>query len=364
MILKDIISFLESRANLSLQESYDNSGLITGNASMEITGAIISLDCTEEVVMEAQRKGCNLVIAHHPIVFSGLKKINGKNYVERTIIAAIKHDIAIYAIHTNLDNVSQGVNRKIAEVLGLQDLKILEPMTGKLQKISVFVPESYLEKVRLAMFEVGAGEIGQYDHCSWSVSGTGTFRAGEGAQPFTGSIGSDHHEPEHRLELVFPTWKKSEVVAAMKSVHPYEEIAYDIYSIENQWTEIGAGMIGELPEALNTLDFLQLVKTTMKAGVVRFTKPTKEKVKRIAICGGSGSFLLKQAIQSGADVFVTADFKYHQFFDAESRIVIADIGHYESEQYTMQLLNDWLKQKFPTFASHLTEVITNPVYYL
>lgn len=364
MILKDIIQFLEGRAHPSLQEGYDNSGLITGNPDMQVSGAMIALDCTEEVVNEAIRKGFNLIIAHHPIVFSGLKKINGKNYIERTIIAAIKHDIAIYAIHTNLDNIAGGVNGKIAQKLGLHDTFILDPLSGKLNKLSVFVPDSHLNEVRSALFQAGAGEIGQYAHCSWSVSGIGTFKAGVGSNPHVGEIGKDHQESEHRLEVVFPVWKKSAVERALRASHPYEEVAFDIYAIENQWREVGAGMVGQLPQPMPAQDFLQMLKTVLGAGVVRHTRLVKDEVRKIAVCGGSGSFLLRQAISSGADVFVTSDFKYHQFFDAEGQIVIADIGHYESEQFTMELLNDWLKEKFPTFASHLTEVITNPVYYL
>lgn len=364
MLLKEIISFLESKAPLSLQEDYDNAGLLTGHLGMEVTGAVISLDCTEEVVFEAKNKGCNLVIAHHPIVFSGLKKINGKNYIERTVISAIKNDIAIYAIHTNLDNVKYGVNHKIAEVLGLTNTSVLDPIGGKLMKLVVYVPDAQLDHVRSAVFEAGAGEIGQYDHCSWSVSGLGTFRAGEETRPFVGKIGEDHQESEHRLEVVFPFWKKHQVISSLRSSHPYEEVAFDIYHLDNQWSEVGSGMIGDLAKPMATDFFLQYLKEKMNAGVIRHTRQHKPTVQKIAVCGGSGSFLLKKSISAGADVLVTSDFKYHQFFDADNHILIADIGHYESEQFTMHLLNDWLKQKFPTFASHLTEVITNPVYYL
>ncbi len=363
MLLKEIISHLEQLAPPSLQESYDNSGLITGSPDMEISGAIICLDSTEDVINEAIRKNCNLVIAHHPIIFSGLKKITGKNYIERTIIKAIRNEIAIYAIHTNLDNVTAGVNQKIAEKLGLLHTRILEPKAGNLLKIAVFVPVSHEESVRMAMFEAGAGKIGNYDECSFQVSGTGTFRAGSGSNPFVGQIGERSSEPEVRIETILPDYLLNQVVASMKSVHPYEEVAFDLFPLKNDWSEIGSGLIGELPEAMEPIAFLKMLKINMKTDCVRHTALGEKKIKKVAVCGGSGSFLLPNAMAEKADILVTADFKYHQFFDADGRIIIADIGHYESEQFTGELLNDWLRQKFPTFASHLTEVITNPVQY-
>lgn len=364
MILKEIISYLESRAHPALQESYDNSGLLTGSPEMEITGAIICLDSTEEVILEAISRGCNLVLAHHPIIFSGLKRITGKSYIERCVITAIKNDVAIYAIHTNLDNVIDGVNFRIAEVLGLRQVQVLEPKTSLLRKMVVFVPKSHEAIVRNTLFAAGAGQIGRYDNCSFNLEGTGTFRPGIGSQPFTGIPGRDHSEPEVRVEVILPAWKIDTIFQAMKRVHPYEEVAFDIYTVQNEWAEVGAGMIGELIQPMKALDFLNHLKQKMNAGSLRHTTLIDREIRTVAICGGSGSFLLQKAIAAKADVFVTADFKYHQFFDAEGQIIIADIGHYESEQFTMEMLNDWLKQKFPTFASHLTEVKTNPVHYL
>ncbi len=363
MLLKEIIGYLEQLAPPSLQESYDNSGLITGHPEMEISGAIICLDSTEDVIDEAISKKCNLVIAHHPIVFSGLKKITGKNYIERTVIKAIRNEIAIYAIHTNLDNVAMGVNKKIGEKLGLIHTRILEPKAGNLLKMVVFVPVSHEEKLRNAMFEAGAGKIGDYDECSFQVNGNGTFRAGLGTKPFAGEIGKRHSEPEVRIETILPDFLLNSVVASMKSAHPYEEVAYDLFSLKNEWLEVGSGLIGELPEAMEPIAFLKMLKINMKTDCVRHTTLGEKQIRKVALCGGSGSFLLKRAMAEKADILVTADFKYHQFFDAEGRIIIADIGHYESEQFTGELLNDWLRQKFPTFASHLTEVITNPVQY-
>ncbi len=363
MQLKHIISVIEKFAPPSYQESYDNAGLITGNAEMTITGALICLDSTESVLDEAIRKNCNLVIAHHPIVFNGIKKLNGKNYVERVIIKAIKNDIAIYAAHTNLDNVYNGVNNKIAEKLGLTNLKVLIPMNGKLRKLVTFVPVDNADQVRNALFEAGAGRIGNYDECSFNLDGTGTYRANEKSHPTLGIIGLRHNEPEIRIEVIFEALLQPTILEVLLQNHPYEEVAYDIYSLENTYQNIGSGMIGELDKPISGLDFLSHVKTHMKTGCIRHTALLQENIKKVAICGGSGSFLLSQAIRAGAQAFVTADFKYHQFFDADNRILIADIGHFESEQFTSELLESLLRQKFNTFALHLSETNTNPVNY-
>ncbi|MEO8148435.1 MAG: Nif3-like dinuclear metal center hexameric protein [Bacteroidia bacterium] len=362
-LLKNITSYLETIAPLRYQESYDNAGLITGNHEMQITGAMIALDSTEAVIDEAIEKRCNLVIAHHPIVFSGLKKINGKNYVERTIIKAIKNDIAIYGIHTNLDNVHNGVNAKICEVLGLMNCKILSPKNGLLKKLVTFVPIADAEKVSKALFDAGSGRIGNYDECSFNVDGNGTFRASENANPVKGEKGILHNELETRIETIFESVHQHAIIKALLSVHSYEEVAYDIYPLDNSYQNVGSGMVGEFEKEMSETDFLQLLKTKMLTGCVRHTSLLNKKVKRVALCGGAGSFLLNEAIASGAQAFVTADYKYHQFFDADGKILIADIGHYESEQFTKQLLYDLLNRNFNTFALRLTTVNTNPINY-
>jgi dinuclear metal center YbgI/SA1388 family protein len=364
MQLKEITDHLESIAPLSYQESYDNAGLICGSHDMEISGALICLDSTEAVIDEAIANGCNLVIAHHPIVFSGLKKLNGKNYVERVIIKAIKNNIAIYAAHTNLDNVANGVNAKIAEKLGLINTSILAPQKNGLKKLITFCPEDKAESIRNALFNAGAGAIGDYDSCSFNTSGTGTFRAGKNAKPYVGEIGRQHQEKEIKIETVFAAHLQSQLVKALMSAHPYEEVAYDIITLANTNTTVGAGLIGELSAETDELAFLNHLKQVMKAKGIRYTALRNKKVKKVAVCGGSGSFLLADAIKAGADVFVTADYKYHQFFDAENRIVIADIGHYESEQYTTELFYEILTKKFSTFAIHLSKINTNPINYL
>ncbi len=364
MKLYKITDCLETFAPLSYQESYDNAGLITGNREMEISGALICLDSTESVIDEAISKGCNLVIAHHPIVFSGLKKINGKNYVERVIIKAIQNNIAIYAAHTNLDNVYNGVNAKITEKLGLINCKVLVPQKNILKKLITFCPTDKADELRNALFAAGAGSIGNYDECSFNNEGFGTFRAGEGATPYVGEHGKLNIEKETRIETIYPSYIESKVLKALFNTHPYEEVAYDLYNLSNTADRVGAGLVGELKEEQDEIGFLNLLKETMKAKGIRYTALKNKKIKTVAVCGGSGSFLLNDAIKSGADIFVTADFKYHQFFDAENRIIIADIGHFESEQYTMELFYDLLNENFTTFAIHLSKINTNPINYL
>jgi dinuclear metal center YbgI/SA1388 family protein len=364
MKLKEITDHIESIAPLNYQESYDNAGLICGDPQMEVRAALICLDSTEAVIDEAIEKGCNLVIAHHPIVFSGLKKFNGKNYVERVVIKAIKNDIAIYAAHTNLDNVHNGVNAKIAEKLGLRNCKVLDPKKGLLKRLITFGPQEKAEEIRAALFEAGGGQIGNYEECSFNSEGTGTFKAGEGADPYVGEIGKRHSEKETKIEIIFPAYAESRILKALFKAHPYEEVAYDLIPLGNINQEVGSGMVGELETDMDEKAFLERIKAVMKAGTVRYTALRGKNVRKVAVCGGSGSFLLENAIRAGADVFVTADFRYHQFFDAENRIVIADIGHYESEQYTSELFYEILSKKFRTFALHLSKINTNPIKYL
>lgn len=363
MKVSDIASYLGSWAPPVYQETYDNSGLIVGH-DKDVEGVLVALDCVESVVDEAIEKGCNLVVAHHPIIFSGLKSLTGRNYVERTVMKAIKNDIAIYAIHTNLDNVSPGVNHKISSLLELERTSILRPKSELLSKLYVFVPESHVDQVVEAAFEAGAGHIGNYDKCSFRSKGTGTFRAGEGTDPYIGNQGELHLEPEQKLEVVFPSYLMNGVVSAVKETHPYEEVALDVVALRNNHEQIGSGMVGDLPAEMELKSFLEKVKKIFGAGIVRYTSLVRDKVTRVAVCGGSGSFLIPDAIASGADVYITSDIKYHEFFDAEDKIVVADIGHFESEQFTADLIVDELKKKFTTFAVLKASTNTNPVNYL
>jgi dinuclear metal center YbgI/SA1388 family protein len=363
MKIQEIISVLESIAPLSLQESYDNAGLLTGHSSWDCTGIITTLDATEAVVQEAIAKNCNLIVAHHPIIFGGLRKITGTNYVEQTIITAIKNDIAIYAIHTNLDNVPEGVNAAIADKLGLIKRSVLQPKNDTLKKLYTFVPVEFAENVRSAIFNAGGGHISNYSECSFNSAGQGTFKPGHGTNPFTGKVGIRHTEDEIKMEMIFPAWQQQSILKALFTAHPYEEVAYDVVALGNQNQHVGSGLIGELPEAITETALLELLKQKFKLCVIRHTALTGKPVKKIALCGGAGSFLTGAATAAGADFYITGDVKYHEFFDANNRLVIADIGHYESEQFTTDLLFDILSQKFPTFAIQKTGVKTNPVHY-
>ncbi|HEY9049542.1 MAG TPA: Nif3-like dinuclear metal center hexameric protein [Ohtaekwangia sp.] len=362
--IKDVTDYLESIAPRSYQESYDNAGLITGNNSWTVTGILVTLDCIEAVVDEAIASNCNLIVAHHPIVFKGLKKLNGNGYVERTVIRAIKHDIAIYAIHTNLDNVYTGVNRKICEKIGLKNLKILVPKKDTLSKLVTFIPVENAEEVLAALHQAGAGQIGNYKNCSFRSEGTGTFMPNEAAAPHIGKANQQEYVKEVRVEVIFPAHLESKILQALRAAHPYEEVAYYLSSLLNDNQEVGSGMTGELETPAEPLTFLQGLKNSMDLHVIRHTKIKSGQIKKVAVCGGSGSFLLPHAIQSGADIFITADFKYHEFFDADGRITIADIGHYESEVFTKELLQDVLMKKFSTFAIIFSKTVTNPISYL
>ncbi|MBL0743737.1 Nif3-like dinuclear metal center hexameric protein [Chryseolinea lacunae] len=362
--IKDVIVALEALAPRAYQESYDNSGLLTGDSSAVVTGVLVTLDCTEAVVQEAIDTGSNLIVAHHPIVFKGLKKLTGSNYVERVIIMAIRHNIALYAIHTNLDNVMEGVNRRICERIGLINLKILVPKTDTLKKLVTFIPKQNTQEVMAALHSAGAGQVGNYKNCSFQVTGTGTFMPNDAAQPHIGEAGAQEEVEETRVEVIFPAPFENRVMAALRKAHPYEEIAYYLTSLTNENQEVGSGMTGELQTPMEPLEFLKGLKVRMDVNTIRHTKFTSPFIKKVAVCGGSGSFLLPKAIQAGADIFITADFKYHEFFDADNQIIIADIGHYESEAYTKQLLQEVLTKKFPTFAINFSKTVTNPISYL
>jgi dinuclear metal center YbgI/SA1388 family protein len=361
--IQDIITFLEQFAPPSLQESYDNATLICGNRKEKVKGVLCTLDCTEDVVDEAISLGANLIIAHHPIVFKGLKSLTGKNYVERTLIKAIKQDIAIYAIHTNLDHVSSGVNKKIADRLGLTKTKILQPKKNLLNKLEFFVPTKEKDKVLQAIFDAGAGQIGEYKDCSFQLEGIGTYTASEKANPHIGQRGIPQAEPETRIEVIFPDYLSSKVLTAMRKTHPYEEVAYYLINLENENQEVGAGMLGELSSPMSGSEFLEHLKTSMNLEVIKHTSIIDRPIQRIAVCGGAGIFLLSDAKRAGADVFVTSDIKYHEFFDAEGQLILCDIGHYESEIFTKDLIAELLSQNFPNIALYLTKVVTNPTSY-
>ncbi|GAB3531620.1 Nif3-like dinuclear metal center hexameric protein [Pontibacter brevis] len=361
--IKDITNLLENLAPLRYQESYDNAGLQAGDANAEVKGVLLTLDCTEEVIDEALAKGCNLVVAHHPVIFKGLKQLTGRNYVERTIIKAIQNNIAIYASHTNLDNVLHGVNTKIADKLELQQQRILVNKPQTLMQLVTFVPVENTEEVLQALHKAGAGNIGEYSNCSFQVSGTGRFMPSENANPAIGKAGKAEEVQEDRIELIFPAYLQGSIMAALKKAHPYEEVAHFLYSLENQNQEVGIGMLGELEDEMTEESFLTYLKQKMQLQGLRYTPISGRKIKRVAVCGGAGSFLIKDAVRQGADALVTGDVKYHEFFDAEGQLMIADIGHYESEVFTKEIFYDTISKIFSNFAVLISEVNTNPVRY-
>jgi dinuclear metal center YbgI/SA1388 family protein len=363
MQLKEITAYIESFAPLSYQESYDNSGLQTGDPDQEVHGALVCIDVTGEVIEEALRLDANLIISHHPLIFGGLKKLTGSNHTERLVMEAVRRNLAIYAAHTNLDAVHNGVNHKIAEKLDLNNVRILSPMPEQLRKLVFFIPADHAAAVREEIFRAGAGHIGEYDMCSFSAPGEGTFRGSEKTDPFVGKKGSMHTEPELRVETIFPKDRESQIIRALLQAHPYEEVAYDVYPLSNTYERAGSGAIGELEKPLGEEAFLQVLKERLCVPMVRHSGLLGKNIKKVALCGGSGSFLLPKAVDAGADAFISGDFRYHKFFDANGRILIADVGHYESEQFTNEIIYELLIKKFPKFAVHLSEVNTNPVNY-
>ncbi|MCV6631490.1 MAG: Nif3-like dinuclear metal center hexameric protein [Flavobacteriaceae bacterium] len=363
MIVSKVIQILEELCPLKDAEDFDNVGLLVGDYQQEIKGILVTLDTLEDVVDEAIAKNCNLIISFHPIIFKGLKKINGNNYVERVVMKAIRHQIAIFAMHTALDNAQNGVNGKICDILGILNRKSLIPKKNSLIQLTTYVPQAESDAVRSAMFAAGAGHIGNYSHCSFNTEGVGTYLGNENSNPTKGERGQLHREKETRISLNFPKRIQAKVVSALIDAHPYEEVAYELKAIENDHPVIGMGMIGELEEAMKASDFLTLVKEKMQCGVIRHSELLGKPIQRVAVLGGSGAYAIRNAIGAKADIFLTADLKYHDFFQTENKIVLADIGHYESEQYTKNLLVEYLTKKIPNFAVCLSEKKTNPIQY-
>ncbi len=363
MQIADIVSVIDDFAPPALQESYDNTGLLIGNNGQEIDGVLVSLDVTEAVIDEALRKGAGLIISHHPVIFGGIRKLTGANYTERTVLRAIRENIAVYSAHTNIDSVWGGVNSRIAQKIGLKEQGILSPSEGVLTKLVVFVPNNYAGKVREAIFSAGAGHIGEYDLCSFNIEGEGSFRGSENSDPFTGTVGKIHFEKEVRIETVLPKYLEDKVVGDMMKAHPYEEVAYDLYPLSNKWERAGIGVKGELDKALDPSLFLRNLKDIFGTHTIRHTPFPEKRIKRVAVCGGSGSSLIKDARRCGADIYVSSDFKYHDFFEAGSEMMIADIGHFESEQFTIEIFYELLTKKFPNFAVHFSDLNTNPIQY-
>ncbi|NGZ89310.1 Nif3-like dinuclear metal center hexameric protein [Psychroflexus maritimus] len=370
MKVKDVSRIIEELAPLSLAEDFDNVGLLVGKAEAEVNGILITLDCLESVVDEAIKKKCNLILTFHPIIFSGLKKLTGKNYVERVVIKAIQHQINIYAIHTALDNVHKGVNHEICNRIGLKKQQILIPKHKQIKKLVIHVPKSHTSQLQEALFQAGAGTIGNYDECSFSIEGQGSFKGNSDSNPNLGEKGKREIVQEHQLNFTFEPHKQHQILQAMKKAHPYEEVAYEVSTLENTHPQRGMGMLGEFEKPMNELDFLNHLKTSFNLHVIRHSGLLDKPIKRVAVLGGSGAFAINDAINHKADAYVSSDFKYHDFYKSENQILMLDIGHYESEQYTKPLISAYLTKKIINFAPALenakvliSEVNTNPVQY-
>ncbi|MGQ9845930.1 MAG: Nif3-like dinuclear metal center hexameric protein [Bacteroidales bacterium] len=363
MKVKEFIQFIEQIYPLAFQETYDNSGSQIFFPDEKIKGILVCLDITEKIVDEAIEKNCNLIISHHPLLFKALKNINSKTQQGRIIIKSIQHQISIYAIHTNFDLSMQGTNQILAHVLQLQNLKPLEPSEHQLKKLVTFVPHHHAENVRKALFDAGAGTIGNYDSCSYNVEGYGTFKANENCNPFVGEINKEHHEPETRIETIFPAYIQPKVIDALLKAHPYEEVAYDIYLLENTYNQVGIGMIGYLPDPMSITAFLQYVKQNIGTKVIRFNNTEKQIIQRVALCSGSGASYIQSALKNNADAYITSDLKYHDFTDCPSDMLLIDAGHFETEIQFVQKIFEIITKKNTNFAVHLSENCSNPVNY-
>lgn len=361
MKIREIISSIEEFAPLSLQESYDNSGLQLGDVEQHVTGILLCLDVTEEVIDEAIELECNLVISHHPLLFKPVKSLTGKTYIEKSIIKACRCQIAVYTAHTNLDNTFGGVNYKLAEKIGLQNVRILSPKENELLKLVTFVPAAQAVQVRKALFNAGAGQIGNYDSCSYNLEGEGSFRAGKNTNPFCGEIGELHFEKEVRIETILPVYKKNTVLRALLLAHPYEEPAYDLYPLKNIYNRAGSGIMGELPAEENEIEFLQRIKDIFRLNCMQYSALRQKKIRKVAVCGGNGAFLIPEAVRQGADIFITGEAKYNDFYDVEKNILLAVIGHYESEICTKEIFFEIITKKITNFAIHFSNVNSNPI---
>lgn len=365
MKIFEICQYLDSVFPLAYQEDYDNSGLLVGDSQNQVFGILICFDLTEKIIDEAIAEKRNLIVSHHPLIFKGLKKINNTSESERIITKAIKNDISIYAAHTNLDNSKNGINGYVANLLGLKNSKILSPVENDLFKLIVFCPEDYAGNVRQSMFSAGSGNVGNYDSCSFNSEGFGTFRGNEAATPFVGNKNEIHFEKEQKIETIVPKYILNSVLSAMIKAHPYEEVAYDLILLKNQNLEVGAGIVGDLPKALPAKEFMEILKSTLQLRIIRHnSSDLSQEIRRVGYSGGSGSFLIHSALREKADIFISGDIKYHDFFDFKNRLLIADIGHFESERMIQDILFDVLTKKFPNFACSKANNSENPVHYL
>ena len=364
MRIKEILSYIEEKVPKSLKEDFDNVGLLVGNNNSECSGVLITLDVTHEILEEAISKKCNLIISHHPIIFKGLKSITESDSIGQLVIKAIQQGIAIYAMHTNLDNAPFGVSKILADKLGLQNTTVLHPFEKGLKKLVTFCPKDHVANVRQALFSAGAGHIGNYDSCSYNTEGFGTFRALENTNPFVGEKGKLHTEAETRIEVIYEAYQESTILKTLFSAHPYEEVAFDCISITNKGGKAGLGIIGELPETISFEEFSSHLKKILGIPFIKYSKALDKPVKKIALCGGSGSSFILDAVHSGVDIYITGDLKYHDFQSAEDKLILIDGGHYETEQFAKEIIYLLISEKFSNFAILISENNTNYTRYL
>jgi len=364
LTIKNITDYLEAWAPLSQAEDFDNVGLLVGDFNTKVTGILVALDTTEAVINEALTNNCNLIVSFHPIIFSGLKHINNTSFVERVVTKAIKNNIVIYSMHTALDNAFNGVSGKMADIIGLKEKQILIPKLSTIKKLTTYVPHASATIVRNALFEAGAGNIGNYKNCSFNVQGQGTYKGNENSNPTIGKKGALHTEPETLISLTFQGYLENNIINALFKSHPYEEVAFEVVTLNNKNQNIGLGIIGNLPKPMDTQDFINLLKNKFVAKGIRTSTLINKSIHKVAVLGGSGSFAINNAKRTKADVYVTADLKYHDFFKADNKLILIDIGHYESEQFTKNIIVDYLTKKFLNFAIILSKINTNPINYI
>lgn len=365
MLIKEIIHHLQELAPLARQEDYDNSGLQVGRVDVDCSGALVCVDVTPAVVNEAIALGCNLIISHHPLIFKPLKHITGSSLTEQSVMIALSNNVTVYSAHTCLDNAPKGVSWKMAHMLGLEQVSVLQPQTNRMLKLSVFVPPTHADKLCESLFEAGAGHIGSYEHCVFRSQGCGSWRPLDGADPCIGTVGEVSSQPEVRLDMMLPVWKREAVEQALLAVHPYERPAYEFVAVRNSEPDAGSGAIGVLPEPMTAAQLALKIKDTFGSPVIRCSLMAPESmVQKVALCGGSGASLISHAIAAGADVYLTSDTKYHDFVDYGKRILLVDIGHHESEQCTKSIFYHLIREIFPNFAVRYSQQDINPIKYM
>jgi dinuclear metal center YbgI/SA1388 family protein len=365
MIVKNLIKHIETWAPPGIAWEKDNVGLQLGSTQSQITNVLLCLEVDSKVVDDAIKKRCNLIISHHPLIFTPLKSITDRDNQSDLIKKIIKNDINVFSAHTNLDFAKDGVSFQLAKKLKLQQIRFLKNLSSNQYKIVVFVPEKFVEKVASAMHIAGGGQIGDYSNCSFRIVGQGTFKGSNSTNPFVGIKGNLEYVREIRLEMIANSFDLPKILSAMKESHPYEEVAYDLYKLNNENVNFGMGAIGVLNQSMTKEEFLFYVSKSLKIKNFRYNSGKKNKIRTVAVCGGSGSDLADEAIKQNADAFITADVKYHKFQDVQNKILLIDAGHYETEIFIL----DELKRRIQKFLNNGNNKVykykgsTNPIIF-